>query len=168
MKQLDSLTPAAQLHVVDGVITDERSGRSTDYWELIAGERGFDGKPVRPDVALKSPAAYTLVGNSAKRLDLLSKVSGGDSYVHDLAPEGMLHARVVRAPGYHARLVDFDRDAVLRLPGVVEVAQDGQFIAVVAEREEQALSAADKARECASWRYVADLPPAEHALMPTC
>ncbi|MYD09956.1 MAG: molybdopterin-dependent oxidoreductase [Chloroflexi bacterium] len=160
-EELDSLTPAAELRVVDGVITDERSGRSTDFWELLAGRRHFDGKPVRPEITLKSPEDYTLVGRSARRLDLRSKVSGGDSYVHDLAPEGMLHARVVRPPGYHARLVEFDREAALRLPGVVELVQDGQFIAVVAEREEEALSAADAARNFAGWRYDADLPPAE-------
>ncbi len=158
-EQLDSLTPAAELRVVDGLITDERSGRSTDYWQLLAGKR-FN-KPVRPDASLKPPDAYTLVGSSAKRLDLLSKVCGGGSYVHDLAPSAMLHARVVRPPGYHARLVDFDRDAVLGMPGLVKLVQDGQFIAVVAEREEQALWAADKARTSAAWRYEADLPPAE-------
>ena len=160
-EQLDSLTPAAELSVVDGRITDERSGRQTDYWELLGGKRNFDGRPVRPDVTLKSPAAYTLVGSSAKRLDLVSKVSGGDSYVHDLAPAGLLHARVVRPPAYQARLVDFEGDAVLRLPGVIELVRDGQFIAVVAEREEQALWAADKAREYAAWRYETDLPPAD-------
>ena len=158
-EQLDSLTPAAELRVVDGLITDERSGRSTDYWQLLGGKR-FE-LPVRADVPLKSPDAYTLVGSSSKRLDLLSKVNGGESYVHDLAPPGMLHARVVRPPGYHARLVDFDRDAVLEMPGVSDIVQDGQFIAVVAEREEQALRAADKARACAAWSYAADLPPAE-------
>ena len=158
-EQLDSLTPAAELRVVDGLITDERSGRSTDYWQLLAGKR-FN-KPVRPDAPLKPPDAYTLVGSSAKRIDLLSKVCGGGSYVHDLAPSAMLHARIVRPPGYHARLVDFDRDAVLEMPGLVKLVQDGQFIAVVAEREEQALWAADKARISAVWRYEADLPPAE-------
>ena len=158
-EQLDSLTPAAELRVVDGLIRDERSGRSTDYWELLAG--GRFNRLARPDAPLKPPDAYTLVGGSAKRLDLLSKVCGGDSYVHDLTPFGMLHARVVRPPGYHARLVDFDRDAVRGMPGVVELVQDGQFIAVVAEREEQALWAAEKARECATWRYETDLPPAE-------
>lgn len=160
-EQLDSLTPAAELSVVDGVIRDERSGRSTDYWALLAGKRF--GQRVRPDAPLKSADAYTLVGSSAKRLDLASKVSGVESYVHDMAPPGMLHARVVRPPGYHARLVDFDRDAVLRMPGVVALVQDGQFVAVVAEREEQALWAAEKARQCAAWRYETDLPPAERA-----
>ena len=160
-EQLNSLTPAAQLRVRDGVILDERSGRSTDYWELLAGERGFDQRPVRAEAPSKSPEAYTLVGSSAKRLDLLSKVSGGDSYVHDLTPECLLHARVLRPPSYHARLVDFDRDGVLQRPGVIEIVQDGQFIAVVAEREEQALWAVEKARDCATWEYEHDLPPAE-------
>lgn len=157
-EQLDSLTPAAELRVMDGVITDEQSGRTTDYWELLAGKR-FN-RAVSADIPVKPVDAYKVVGSSAKRLDLLDKVSGGDSYVQDLAPPGMLHARVVRPPGYHARLLDFDRDAVLGMPGVVEVVRDGQFIAVVAEREEQALLAADQARERATWEYAADLPPA--------
>ena len=38
-EQLDSLTPAEDLTVVDGLITDPQSGRSTNHWELMAGRR---------------------------------------------------------------------------------------------------------------------------------
>ena len=158
-EQLESLTPARDLRVVDGAITDEQSGRSTDYWELLGGRR-FN-RLIGSNVSLKAPDSYKVVGRSERRLDLLSKVSGGDSYVHDMALPGMLHARVVRPPGYHARLEDFNCEAILQLPGVVNVVQDGQFIAVTAEREEQAIWAAAKAREHMYWKYVADLPPAE-------
>ncbi len=159
-EQLESLTPARDLRVVDGAITDERSGRSTDYWELLGGKR-FN-RLISPKVSLKAPASYKVVGSSEKRLDLLSKVCGGNSYVHDMALPGMLHARVVRPPGYHARLEDFNSEAILQLPGVVDVVQDGQFIAVIAEREEQAIWAAEAARKHTSWIYSSDLPPAEN------
>ena len=99
-----------------------------------------------------------MLGTAAKRLDLLSKVSGGLSYVHDLDPPGLLHARVLRPPGYHAHLRAFDSDAIGRLPGVVAVVKDADFIAVVAEREDQALRALAEAQNFAQWEYRSELP----------
>ncbi len=158
-EQLESLTPAQDLLVDDGVVRDPISSRSVDYWQLQAG-KPFD-KPVRMDAACKRAEAYKLVGKSIKRLDLLSKFSGGESTLQDMALPDMLHARVLRPPGYHARLLDFDRAAIQSLPGVVAVAQDGQFIAVIARREEQAIAALDQARSAARWEYARDLPPSE-------
>ncbi len=157
-EQLESLTPAQNLQVNDGVISDSASGRRADYWELLAGKR-FN-RTVRPDVPQKSPASYSVVGRPSQRLDLLSKVSGGQSYVHDMALPGMLHSRVVRPPTYHTSLVRLNRDQLLSMPGVITLIQDGQFIAVVAEREEQAIAAADKAHAAASWTFTQDLPAA--------
>ncbi len=158
-EQLDSLTPAAALTVDDGVITDPSTGRSTTYWELLAG--GRFNRPITGETRMKAPADYAVVGTSMRRLDLLGKVSGEPSYVHDLELPAMLHARVLRPPGYRARLVGFDRESISALPGVVELVQDGQFIAIVAEREEQAMAALARARAAAKWEYEGDLPAAE-------
>ena len=155
-EHLDSLTSIDELHVNDGDVTDPQTGRQTNYWDLLAGAR-FNRR-ISESVGLKSPAAYTIVGTPAQRLDLLSKVSGGISYVHDLELPDMLHARVLRPPGYHARLVSFDRESILRLPGVLEVVHDGQFIAVITEREEQAVSALERARDAAFWEFDGVLP----------
>ncbi len=155
-EQLESRTPAADLKVRDGVITDPKTGRYTDYWQLLAGGR-FKG--LVPGVARgKDAADHTVVGTSARRLDLLSKVSGGVSYVHDMGLPGMLHARVLRPPGYHARLISFDREAIVALPGVIDVVVDGQFIAIVAEREEQVSAALERARDTAAWAFADVLP----------
>ncbi|MCY3863991.1 MAG: molybdopterin-dependent oxidoreductase, partial [Chloroflexi bacterium] len=136
-----------------------KTGRSATYWDLMAGRR-FN-RPITGGARLKKPADYAVVGASARRLDLLDKVSGGPSYVHDMQLPAMLHARVLRPPGYHARLVGFDHDSVSALPGVVEVIQDGQFIAIVAEREADAVVALEAARAAAKWVYEEDLPAAE-------
>ena len=158
-EQLDSLTPAAELEVVDGVVTDPQTGRTTNYWDLLAGgrfNRRIDGQ-----VKLKASAEHRLVGNSTPRLDLLGKVSGDSCYVHDIDLPNMLHVRVLRPPGYHARLAQFDREAVANFSGVYDVIQDGQFIAIAAERESDALVALDAAREAAEWTYEHELPSAE-------
>ncbi len=154
---LDSLTPAEDLSVEDGIITDRRSGRQTSYWALMAGKRF--AKRIGGRILGKDPTRHQLVGAAARRVDLLAKVTGGASFVHDLQLPGMLHARVIRPPNYSARLADFDAARIRNMPGVLAVAQDGSFLAVIAEREHQAARAQDKAREIASWRAGEPLPP---------
>ena len=153
---LDSLTPAEQLQVQDGVISDPSSGRGISYWELQGGK--LFNRRISGSAPQKEPSAHSLVGTSAQRIDLRSKFSGGVSYVHDMSLPGMLHARVLRPPGYHARLVDFDIAAARGLSGVAAVVQNGQFIAMVCEREEVAIAAVEQASDLARWALDADLP----------
>ena len=60
------------------------------------------------------------------------------AYVQDLRLPGMVHARVVRPPSYGAQLTDCDTVVIEEEPGVVKVIRDGNFLAVVAEKEFQA------------------------------
>ncbi|MCY4071711.1 MAG: molybdopterin-dependent oxidoreductase [Chloroflexi bacterium] len=158
-EELESLTPADDLAVEDGVITDKRSGRQTSYWELMAGRRF--ARQINKGRSSKAHTQYQHVGASAGRIDLLAKVTGGAAYVHDLELPGMIHARVVRPPSYHAELADIDIAEIGAVPGVLAVVRDGRFLAVIAEREEQTLRAHDKAREIATWRDAGSLPPPE-------
>jgi len=91
-------------------------------------------------------------------VDIPAKVTGGVAYVHDLRLEGMLHARVVRPPSQHSELVDVDTSRVESMPGVVKVVRDGDFLAVVAEREFQAIEAMRALADAAQWREKPNLP----------
>ena len=64
----------------------------------------------------------------------------------------MVHGRVVRPPNYAARLVSADEEAVAQMPGVLKVVRDGSFLAVIAEREEQAVQAMESLRKTAVWK----------------
>jgi CO/xanthine dehydrogenase Mo-binding subunit len=154
--QLDA--PVSALEVEDGTVRVRGSDRQTTYWEL------FGGKPFRRDVtglALpKDPRAYRLVGKPGPRADLRAKLTGG-GFLHDLELPGMLHGRVVRPPSYRATLVSLDEEAVGRLPGVLVIVRDGNFLGLVAEREEQAARAAEALREEARWREETTLPDSE-------
>src|SRR4029453_517388 len=55
----------------------------------------------------------------------------------------MLFGRVVRPPSPGAQLMAVDEAAARKLPGVVAVVRDGSFLAVAAEREEQAIRAGE-------------------------
>ena len=151
--------PVERLFIDDGTITDPATGRSVTYWDLFAGEKF--GCPVMGRGQPKQPEAYRIVGRPEGRLDLKVKVTGGAFFVHDLDLEGMVHGRVVRPPNYHARLVSADEEAVSRMPGIIRVVRDGSFLAVIAEREEQAVQAMEALREKSIWETDRALPKQE-------
>src|SRR6195952_751390 len=115
-------------------------------------------------IAVKDPSTYRTVGRSTPRVDLPAKATGALTFVHDMRVPGMLHGRVVRPPyaGHDCgefngkMLVDVDRASVETLPGVRGVVVIGDFVGVVAEREEQAIRAARALR--VRWHPMPPLP----------
>ncbi|MFG1930568.1 molybdopterin cofactor-binding domain-containing protein [Mycobacterium sp. NPDC048908] len=147
--------PRADLTIEDGQIRAP-DGAATSYWEL-ADDTLLD-HAATGEATPKPATAYRVVGASVARLDLPGKLAGLPSYVHDLTLEGMVHGRVVRPPSRGATLRDIDCAPTQAVPGVIAVVRDGNFLAVVAEREETALSAADLLRRDASWDQRPTLP----------
>jgi CO/xanthine dehydrogenase Mo-binding subunit len=72
-----------------------------------------------------------VVGQSVRRLDALEKVTGRARYVTDLELPGMLHARLVRSPYAHARIVRVDTRAAAAVPSVRGVAAAGDLTGCV-------------------------------------
>ncbi|MEK7878061.1 MAG: molybdopterin cofactor-binding domain-containing protein, partial [Pseudomonadota bacterium] len=142
--------PADRLSVANGVITGLDRIRKLSYWELPHAE--LLDRDATAAIKPKPAAHHTIVGSSAERLDIPAKATGAPRFVHDLELPGMLFGRVVRPPSYNARLVAFDADAVRKLAGVVAVVRDGDFIGIVAAREEQAVKAREAAASAAQWQ----------------
>lgn len=117
------------------------------------------------DAPTKPADQYRIVGQRAPRVDLPAKATGRLTFVHDMRLPGMLHGRVVRPPyagqdsGSHVgrSLLSVDRASIAAIPGIVEVVTIGDFIGIVAEREEHAAQAAQRLK--AVWRPVPPLPP---------
>ena len=112
-----------------------------------------DGRP-------KPPEARRHVGNSLPRPDLLRKLFGA-GFIHDLRLPGMLHGRVVPPPTAAVHTLHLDeavRRKVLSLPGVHTLHVDGRYLAVAAEREEQAVAAAEVLRAAARWDSAVQMP----------
>ena len=78
--------------------------------------------------------------------------------MHDLRLPGMLHARVVRPPGYGAKLLRANISDIEKMTGVVRVLRDGNFLAVVAYREFQAVKAMRALSLGAHWQQDGSLP----------
>ena len=146
---------ADALKVSDGIIS-AADGRKVSYGELASAadlhrEATAKTKP-------KPPAEHKLVGKPIARRDLPAKVTGGEAFVQDMRLPGMLHGRVVRPPRPGARLDSFDEAAAKAVPGVVAVVRDGNFLGVVAQREEQAIKARAALINSAKWSGGDELP----------
>jgi CO/xanthine dehydrogenase Mo-binding subunit len=146
---------ADTLVVSDGTIAAP-DGRTTTYWEL-ADDRLLD-HPATGATEPKPVSEYHVVGASVPRIDLPDKLAPRPRFAHDLALDGMLFGRIVRPPSRGARLVGVDAEPTRAMGGVVAVVRDGSFLAVVADREEVALAAADRLRAAATWRERPTLP----------
>src|SRR5262245_55210917 len=143
--------PVTALAVSDGVIstkTGDSADKSVTYGELIGGKRfnvtltgrnidATTGKaPLKPVQAMKN------VGKSPRRDDIPAKVDGTQRWAVDMKVPGMLHARNVRPTLAGATLNAIDEASVKDVPGLVKVVSRGNYVAVVCEREEQAIRAA--------------------------
>ena len=148
------------LAVEDGLVRGANN-RALSYGELIGDET--IRLALADDVAVKPVDNYQVVGRSVPRVDLPAKATVELTYVHDVRVPGMLHGRVVRPPyaGIDAgpfigtSLIGVDKDSVRDVPGLVDVVVIGDFVGVVAEREEHAILAAERLQ--VSWKPVPDL-----------
>ncbi|OBA75431.1 hypothetical protein A5641_25765 [Mycobacterium sp. 1554424.7] len=144
-----------ELDVDDGEITGPQ-GLSTSYWELA--DDSLLQRAATGEAAPKPESDYAVVGTDLARLDLPDKLTGRPRYLHDLVLDGQLYGRVVRPPSRGAKLRDVDTGPTLGLPGVISVVRDGEFLGVIAEREEVAVRAAERLRADAGWDQRPTLP----------
>jgi nicotinate dehydrogenase subunit B len=115
-------------------------GKRITYGELVEGkrlERALSNK-----AKLKEPAQFKVVGKSAQRVELPAKVYGTHTYIQNVRIPGMFHGRVIRPPVHGAAPVHVDDSALKKLPGHPQVVRQGNFLAVLADREEQVIRAA--------------------------
>jgi nicotinate dehydrogenase subunit B len=141
--------PVAALSVSGGVISVTADpSKSITYGELIGDGRfnvtltGDDVDDVTGRAPLKPVQELTNTGQSKPRYDIPPKVDGSLKWAVDVKLPGMVHARNVKPPVAGAKLVSIDESSVRDIPGFVRVVSEGNYVAVICEREEQAIRAA--------------------------
>jgi CO/xanthine dehydrogenase Mo-binding subunit len=160
--------PVDQLAASSATITVKADpSKRISYGDLI-GNRKFNvaltGRNIdaTTGVAKVKPVdELKIVGQSPQRYDIPAKVDGSLTWAVDARAPGMLHARNVKPPVAGAKLVRVDESSVRSLPGFVRVVSKGNYVAVLCEREEQAIRAARQLK--ATWEKPAQppFPPSE-------
>ncbi|HWU54900.1 MAG TPA: molybdopterin cofactor-binding domain-containing protein [Rhizomicrobium sp.] len=155
--------PVTQLAVKDATIAVKSDpARSITYAELVGGKRfnialtGSNIDATRGVADVKPVNELRVVGHSLQRYDIPAKVDGSLTWAVDMKVPGMVHARNVRPPVAGAVLRSVDESSVAGIPGFVRVVRHGNYLAVVCEREEQAIHAAQQLK--ATWQPPATAP----------
>jgi nicotinate dehydrogenase subunit B len=152
-KRLD--LPAENLHTENGAVVAP-DGRRITYGDLVAADMLHVQALAKSK--LKDAATFKVMGKPVPRVDIPAKVTGGQAFVQDMRLPSMVHARIVRPPSYGAQLIECDIPAVEKMHGVVKVIRDGNFLAVVAEKEYQSIKAMKALSAAAKWQESAQLP----------
>jgi nicotinate dehydrogenase subunit B len=166
-----------QCSAVDLTVTNGDLRRQNDDTPAIALETLLGNRrvllPLAGDAVLKPVDQHRVIGQSVNRVDIPAKVRGQFVYVHDVRLPGMLHGRVVRPPyagidggEFIGRSLEaVDSVSLNGIPGIRAVVVEGDFVGVVAEREEHAVEAALKLKvRWKAWRASSDLDDINTAL----
>jgi len=153
--------PVENLRTENGAVIAP-DGQRLGYGDLVADNMLH--VQAQPKSKLKNPATYKLMGQPIPRVDIPAKVTGGQAYVQDMRLPGMVHARIVRPPSYDAQLTECDTSAVEKLPGFVKVVRDGNFLAVIAQKEFQAIKAMKALSKATKWKEKPGLPKRDDLL----
>jgi CO/xanthine dehydrogenase Mo-binding subunit len=130
--------PVANLTVSNGVVSVVgNSSQSVSYASLVGGK--LFNMTQTGKATPKPYTAYKVVGTSVPRFDIPDKVFGKFTYTQDIRVPGMVHARVVRPPTLDSTLVKVDGFPNGTPPGVLQVVTKGNYVAVVAKTEWDAI-----------------------------
>ena len=140
-----------RVSVTNGVVAslDDPSKRVT-YAELIGGKRFNapvewnkavgNAMDVKVEARPKSPSDYRLVGKDVPRRDVAGKVFGTSDFITDVRVPGMMHARMIRPAKAGCTLAGVKQESIAAIKGA-QVIHEGDFVAVVAENEWDAVKA---------------------------
>jgi len=96
-------------------------------------------EPAKP--RLKDPAQWTLIGRSLPRVENVDKVTGRAIFGMDVRVPGMLYAAVKTSPVFGGKIATYDKTSVRVQPGVVDVVDIPNGVAIVATSYWQAHNA---------------------------
>ncbi len=155
--------PIDQLAVSDAVVTLKADpSKRVTYGDLIGGKKfnvtlpGGNINAVAGQAKTKLVPQLKYTGQSPQRDDIPAKVDGSLKWAVDVKLPGMVHARNVKPPYACAKLTGIDESSVKNLPGFIKVMNKGNYVAVVCEREEQAINAARQLKT--TWEKPATAP----------
>jgi nicotinate dehydrogenase subunit B len=142
--------PAEDIVISNGKAYTKNGRNPLSFADLLDGKQITDKVPA--NVTLKPRKAYKLVGRSVPRDDIRAMTLATQIYVQDLRFPGMVHARVIRPASYTATLKKFDEAYVRKkVPGLIKAVRNGNFLAVIAKDEHDAMQAQKHMAFSATW-----------------
>lgn len=118
----------SELKAVNGMILGPK-GKKATYGSLAAAASKL---PVPEKVALKDPKDFRIVGKRTRRLDTPAKVNGTAQFGIDVKLPGMVYAALEQCPVIGGKVKSVDSAKARSMPGVLDVVEIPDGVAVVA------------------------------------
>jgi isoquinoline 1-oxidoreductase beta subunit len=131
--------PVAEISVSKGRISHP-SGKESGFGAL-ADKAAQQTPPAEP--RLKDPKDFVLIGKDLPKLDTLAKSTGQAVFTLDILADDMIVALVAHPDHFGAVVKSFNDAEARRIPGVVDVKQVPQGVAVYADNTFAALKGRD-------------------------
>lgn len=132
--------PVEELTTDKGIVSHAGSKRKATYGELATEASQI---PVPTDVKLKDRKDFKLIGTSIRNVDNKSIITGKPLFGLDTYREGMLFAMVQRPPAFGYKVKSVDANAAKAMPGIVDVVQFKDNVAIVGKSTWQVKKARD-------------------------
>jgi isoquinoline 1-oxidoreductase beta subunit len=117
-----------QVKAVNGMVLGPK-GKKATYGELAEAASRM---PVPEKPSIKDPKDFRIVGKRTKRLDTPAKTNGSAEFGIDVKLPGMVYAALEQCPVIGGTVKSFDGSKAKAMPGVIDVVQIPDGIAVVA------------------------------------
>ncbi|MCL6285291.1 molybdopterin-dependent oxidoreductase [Ruegeria sp. 2012CJ41-6] len=127
-----------QLRTENGAVIAP-DGTRIPYTDLAVAAGQIDP----PEVALRDPSDWRLLGKSLPRVDMVGKATGTAEYGIDVRPEGSKFASVRTNPKLGGEMKSFDASDAESMPGVEKIVDLGDGVAVVASNTWLAMQAVE-------------------------
>ena len=134
---------AASLRTEPGVVVNPANGQRLTYGEIAAFGKIPSPLPAVAASELKPKKDWRLIGKGVARRDIPGKVNGTATFGIDVRLPGMVYATTLHSPVHNSAPESWNDAQIKAMPGVVATVRLPNGVAVVADRFERALAAAD-------------------------
>ncbi len=118
----------SELKAVNGTVVGP-NGKKATYGQLAAAASKL---PVPEKPSIKDPKDFTIVGKATRRLDTPAKVNGSAEFGIDVKLPGMVYAALEQCPVIGGKVKSVDSAKAKGMPGVIDVVEIPDGVAVVA------------------------------------
>ena len=124
----------------NGFVINKINNEKFSYGELVEDASKLS---VPENVKLKDPKDFKIIGKRIHRVDTPDKIYGKAKFGIDIVIPGMYYAALSRCPAFGGKVKSFDASKAKPLPGVLDVVQISNGVAVIADSTYHAFNGRD-------------------------
>lgn len=131
---------SSNCYAENGFVVNRSNGNKFSYGELVEDAAKL---PVPTNVKLKDPKDFKLIGKRVHRVDTPDKIYGKAIFGIDVVIPGMFYAALSRCSSFGGKVKSFDAGKTKSMPGVIDVVQISNGVAVIADSTWNAFNGRD-------------------------